>query len=259
MKSIAVSNIKGGVAKTSTATALAAGIKIKNPKSNVLLIDADPQGSIKTQFSLKLQSSQSDFASFLIEDSSFSDSIQKVSTKNGPIDVMISSRKLGDADMKMAAYPRREETLKLRFKKQNINYDFVVIDTSPAMNIVTLNVLTFSDYLLIPVTMDAFAVSNIKYLIDQVGVIKEFYDKAPSILGILPTMFDKRISLSIQGFEAVKKVFGQEIRIFNPIGIDATVKKAQIKKQLIFDFPQSRAASQYQDLTQEILRNMDVK
>jgi chromosome partitioning protein len=253
MKIIAVSNIKGGVAKTSTATALAAGMKIVNPEAKILLIDADPQGSIKTQFGLKLQASQADFSSFLIDDSPFEDAVQQVQTEKGSIDVMISSRRLADADMRMAAYPRREETLKLRFKKKSINYDYIIIDTSPAMNLVTLNVLIFADYLLIPATMDAFAISNIQYLIDQVGVIEEFYDAAPSIMGILPTMFDKRISLSEQGFSAVKKVFGEKYTIFDPIGVDATVKKAQIKKQFIYDFPQSRAAKQYSTLTKKIL------
>ena len=162
MKVIAVTNIKGGVAKTSTATALAAGIKMQRPDASVLLVDADPQGSIKTQFGLKLLASNGDFAGFLIDDVSYLEAIQKVDTDSGPIDVMISSRRLSDADMKMAAYPRREETLKLRFKKQGLNYDYVVIDTSPAMNLVTLNILVFSNYLLIPATMDAFAVSNIK-------------------------------------------------------------------------------------------------
>ena len=120
MKTISISNIKGGVAKTSTATAFAAGLKIKEPKSKVLLIDADPQGSIKTQFGLKLKSSQCDFSSFLIDDYPFEEAVQKVSTSIGEIDIVISSRRLSDADIRMSAYPRREETLKLRFKKNNI-------------------------------------------------------------------------------------------------------------------------------------------
>ena len=222
----------------------------------MLLIDADPQGSIKTQFGLKLKSSQCDFSSFLIDDYPFEEAVQKVSTSIGEIDIVISSRRLSDADIRMSAYPRREETLKLRFKKNNIKYDYVVIDTSPAMNIVTLNVLIFSDYLLIPTTMDAFALSNIKYLIDQLKIIKDFYEKTPTLLGILPTIFDKRISVSAQGLEAVKKAFEPNIRVFSPIGIDSNVKKAQIKKKLIYDFPQSRAAKQYSEMTQDIIKEL---
>ncbi len=253
MTTIAVSNIKGGVGKTSTATALAGGLKLQNQKANILLVDADPQGSIKTQFGLKLHASQGDFSSFLIDNSPFEDAVQKVKTEAGPIDVMISSRRLSDADSRMAAYPRRDETLKLRMKKQDIKYDYIIFDTSPAMNLVTLNVLTFADYILIPVTMDAFAISNIKYLIDQVKVIDEFYDKAPEVLGILPSLYDKRLSMSQQGLEAVRKIFGKDFNIFPPIGIDSTIKKAQVKKQFIYEFPNSRAAEQYKGLTKDIL------
>lgn len=258
MKSIAVMNIKGGVGKTSTAVALAAGIKILRPEAKILLVDADPQGSIKTYFGLKLQNSNDDFSSFLIDDAPFSYAIQQVNTDHGPVDVMISSRKLSDADMKMAAFPRREETLKLRFKKQQIDYDYIVFDTSPAMNVVSLNILTFVDYLLIPATMDAFAISNINYLLDQVNLIKEFYDKAPQVLGILPTMYDKRTTVSAQALEAIKTKFGSSYRVFDPIGIDAIIKKAQVKRQFIFDFDESRAADQYKKLTDKILELVNV-
>lgn len=256
MKVIAVSNIKGGVAKTSTATSIAAGLKIENPDSSVLLIDADPQGSIKTGFGLKLSSTQGDFSAFLIDGVSYLECIQPLETEAGTIDVMPTARRLQEADMKMAAYPRREETLKLRFKKQGINYDYVVIDTSPAMNIVTLNSLIFADYLLIPATMDAFATSNIKYLVDQVKVIAEFYDNPPKILGIVPTMYDKRITLTKSALDALKKRFSKDFRIFDPIGIDATVKKSQLRKKFIYSYPQSRAAAQYKNLTNQIIEQI---
>jgi chromosome partitioning protein len=253
MKSILVTNIKGGVAKSSTAVALATGLKTLLPKSKILLIDGDPQGSIKTYFGLKLQNSNDDFASFLIEDTPFESSIQQIKTQAGPIDVMISSRKLSEADVRMAAFHRREETLKGRFKKQNIQYDFCIIDSSPAMNLVLLNFMTFADYWLIPATMDAFALSNINYLFEQKKLIEEFYDKIPEVLGILPTMHDKRAIVSQQALAAVKTKFEKVCKIFEPIGIDSTVKKAQVKRQLIYDFPESRAAQGYKALTTSII------
>jgi chromosome partitioning protein len=253
MKSILITNIKGGVAKTSTAVAVATGLKLQNPESKILLIDGDPQGSIKTYFGLKLQNSNEDFSTFLIEDTPFENAIQKIKVGKSSIDVMISSRKLSEADIRMSAFHRREETLKGRFKKQNIQYDYCVIDSSPAMNLVLLNFMTFADYWLIPATMDAFAISNINYLFEQKKIIEEFYERSPEIIGILPTMFDKRTTVSQQAYEAVKQIFKKKCRIFEPIGIDSCIKKAQVKKQIIYEFSESRAAENYKNLTKELI------
>ncbi len=253
MKSLLITNIKGGVAKSSTAVAIATGLKLLKPEAKVLLIDGDPQGSIKTYFGLKLQNSDKDFSSFLIEDTPFEDAIQQIAVDNSSIDVMISSRKLSEADVRMAAFHRREETLKGRFKKQNIQYDYCIIDSSPAMNLVLLNFMTFADYWLIPATMDAFAISNINYLFEQKKIIEGFYDRSPTILGILPTMFDKRTTVSQQAYDAIKTKFGDACRIFEPIGIDSTVKKAQVKRQIIYEFADSRAAQGYRQLSSELL------
>ncbi len=253
MKTLLVTNIKGGVAKSSTAVAIATGIKILNPKAKVLLIDGDPQGSIKTYFGLKLQNTDKDFSSFLIEDTPFEEALQKIPVENSSIDVMISSRRLSEADVRMAAFHRREETLKGRMKKHNVQYDYCIIDSSPAMNLVLLNFMTFADYWLIPATMDAFAISNIQYLFEQKKIIEEFYDKSPIILGVLPTMFDKRTTISNQALEAVKHLYGSKCRIFEPIGIDSTIKKAQVKKQIIYAFTDSRAAEGYKNFTGQLV------
>jgi chromosome partitioning protein len=253
MKTILITNIKGGVAKSSTAVAIASGIKLLEPESRVLLIDGDPQGSIKTYFGLKLQNSDKDFSSFLVEDTPFEDAIQKIPVGASFIDVMISSRKLSEADIRMAAFHRREETLKGRFKKQNINYDYCIIDSSPAMNLVLLNFMTFADYWLIPATMDAFAISNINYLFEQKKIIEEFYDKSPVILGIVPTMFDRRTTVSQQAYEAIKTKYSGKCKIFEPISVDSTIKKAQVKKQIIYDFVESRAGAGYKLLTENLV------
>lgn len=253
MTTILITNIKGGVAKSSTAVAVATGIKIKKPEARVLLIDGDPQGSIKTYFGLKLADMDRDFSSFLIDGTRYEDSIQKILVQNSTIDVMVSGRKLSEADIRMSALLRREETLKARFKQQKVDYDYCVIDSSPAMNLVLLNFMTFADHWLIPATMDAFAISNINYLFEQKKMIEEFYDKSPSILGILPTMFDKRTIVSQEALTAVRTKFGDRCKIFEPIAIDSAVKKAQIKRQLIYDMSGSRAAASYKQLTEELV------
>src|SRR5258708_5783718 len=198
MTTLLITNIKGGVAKSSTAVAIATGLKLIKPKARILLIDGDPQGSIKTYFGLKLKNVDRDFSSFLIFGIRYEDTIQKIPVGNSTIDVMVTSRKLSEADMRMATLPRREETLKARFKKQNIEYDYCVIDSSPAMNLVLLNFMTFADHWLIPATMDAFALSNISYLFEQQRIIEEFYNNTPKLLGMLPAIFHGRTQGALQ-------------------------------------------------------------
>ena len=120
------------------------------------------------------------------------------------------------------------------------------------MNLVLLNFMTFADYWLIPATMDAFAISNINYLFEQKRIIEDFYEKSPTILGIVPTMFDKRTTVSQQAYEAIKTKFVSKCRVFEPIGVDSTIKKAQVKKQIIYEFAESRAAEGYRNLTENI-------
>ena len=253
MKTLLITNIKGGVAKSSTAVAVATGIKLVKPKAKVLLIDGDPQGSIKTYFGLKLADPDRDFSALLIDNHPYEDTIQSVPVGNSSIDVMLSSRRLSEADIRMAAYPRREETLKSRFRKQNIQYDYCVIDSCPSMNLVLLNFMTFADAWLIPATMDAFAISNIGYLFEQKQMVEEFFDKSPQILGILPTMFDSRTTVAQQALEAVKIRFGGKCKIFAPIAVDSAVRKAQIQQQLIYDFVGSRAAQSYRKISREVV------
>ena len=109
MKTLLVTNIKGGVAKSSTAVAIATGLKLLKPDSKVLLIDGDPQGSIKTYFGLKLQNSDKDFTSFLIEDTPFEDAIQKgvariAKTVKNVQGAWVKEQKVGITDGKISKY-----------------------------------------------------------------------------------------------------------------------------------------------------------
>lgn len=257
MKTLLVTNIKGGVGKSSSAVAIATGIKLVQPKAKILLIDGDPQASIKTYFGLRIGPDY-DFSTFLIEDTPLQGAVQKLSIRDcGDIDVVLSSRRLSDADIKMAAFPRREETLRMRFKHQADDYDYCVIDSAPAMNLVLLNFMTFCDYWIVPATMDAFSASNIDYLFMQKKLVEEFYEHSINILGILPTVYDKRTIVAQDGLAFVTKKFAKHTTIFEPIPVDSIVKRAQVKKQCIYDFlGRSKAAEAYHKLSGELVGMM---
>lgn len=258
MKSIAVYNQKGGVAKTTTAVNLAAGILMHKPGARVLLIEADSQGSIKTYFRLKHSEATASFAAFLVDGQSInSASANQVEVSNGSkIDVLLASKRLAEADTRMVSFPRREETLRVRFKALGVSeWDYVIIDCAPSLNTVTQNVLTFVDHLVIPATMDPFALPGITSVIAQVKVIEDVYERKINVLGVLPTIFDQRPAVTRDIYATVVEHFREKLRIFEPVGIDSTIKTAQLRQKTIYHYlGKSRAAEQYLNFSRTVLQ-----
>jgi len=260
MISIAIQNVKGGVGKTTTSIHLAAGIVQKKPKSRVLLIDCDSQASIRAYFRVKLNQDEGDFFDFLVNGEKFDRCKLRITTDSENdlgFDVVTSSRKLSDADIRMSTFPRREETLRFRIEDQNIGdqYDYVLFDCPPTLNLVTYNVLTFVDYLIIPSEMDHLSVTGIQTILENVNIVQRYFNRSPKILGILPTKWDQRISITTEVFESLKKGLGEKIHLFKPIRSDVKVKNCQARKRTVFQYaPDSRAAEDYLNFSEEVMR-----
>ncbi len=262
MISIAIQNVKGGVGKTTTSIHLAAGIVQKNPKARVLLIDCDSQASIRAYFRVKLNQDEGDFFDFLVNGEKFDRCKLRITTDSENdlgFDVVTSSRKLSDADIRMSTFPRREETLRFRIEDQNIGdqYDYVLFDCPPTLNLVTYNVLTFVDYLIIPSEMDHLSVTGIQTILENVNIVQRYFNRSPKILGILPTKWDQRISITTEVFESLKKGLGEKIHLFKPIRSDVKIKNCQARKRTVFQYaPESRAAEDYLNFSEEVMRTV---
>lgn len=253
VKKIACISFKGGVAKTSSSVNLAAGIKIQSPSSKVLLIDADPQGSVRSYFQLRLKD-KADFADFLIDGKSPEEGFHQVKTDGGEIDLFLTSKRLATLEQEIASKPKKDELLALRMKKSGLDekYNYIVIDTSPAMGLMNLNVLTYVDSIIIPVDLSAFSIPTIESVLSNLDTLKEFFEKIPSVLGILPTRMDNRSASDKMALEAIKTRYAGKIKVFEPIGLDAGVKRAAVKKQTIYDL-NTRASAQYEMFTKQVV------
>ncbi len=253
-KVIALANQKGGVGKTTTAINLAASLAVLEYK--ILIIDADPQANATSGVGFDVRNVKTSIYECIVDDLDPRKII--LNTDIERLDLIPSHIDLVGAEIEMLNLPNREKVLKYVIEKIRDDYDFIFIDCSPSLGLITVNALTAADSIIIPVQCEYFALEGLGKLLNTIKIIQNRLNPELEIEGFLLTMFDSRLNLANQVHEEVKKHF-QEM-VFDTL-IQRNIKLSEAPsygKPVIMYDANSRGSQSYMELAREILQNNEM-
>lgn len=206
-KIVSITNQKGGVGKTTTAVSLAYGLAEEGKKT--LFVDIDPQANGTSSFGINKRNIARSVYEVLIGECEVGEAILPTVYKN--VDVLPTNMNLAGAEIEMVAMEHREALLKTALNKIRHRYDYIIIDCPPSLSLLTLNALNASNSVIIPLQPEYLALEGVSQLVNTVKLVKSRYNPNLYIEGVLLTMYDGRLNVTLQVANEVKKYFGNKV------------------------------------------------
>jgi len=250
-KILAITNQKGGVGKTTTAINVAAALAANDLR--VLVIDSDPQGNATTGMGATKDPDRPSLYQVLLGGAEIADAILHTGFEG--LDLVPGDKNLVGANLELVDAPRREFRLHDKVEAARAQYDFILIDCPPALDLLTLNALIAADSVLVPIQCEFFALEGISELMDTIQRIRDSFEHSLEIEGILLTMFDDRTNLTRQVANDLRDFFRDQVfETVIPRSIRLAEAPSHGQSILAYDV-RSRGAESYIRLAKEILEN----
>lgn len=250
-KIVAMANQKGGVGKTTTAINLAAALGSAGKK--VLMVDIDPQGNATGGLGVNKREIEGSTYNLLIADTPIEKVLLKTKFKN--LELLPSNINLAGVEIELVELPERTFRLRQALATVRERYDFIIIDCPPSLGLITLNALSAADSVLIPIQCEYYALEGLSQLTATIRQVKRLYNADLELEGVLLTMFDSRLNLTLQVAEEVKKYFKDKL-YHSVIPRNVRLSEAPSYGQPIQYYErESKGAEAYDRLAREFLKN----
>jgi chromosome partitioning protein len=254
-KIISVANQKGGVGKTTTSINISASLAVAERKT--LLIDIDPQANSTSGLGIETSEIQYSIYDVLSSQTPINDVI--IPTKVPNLDIIPSHINLVGSEIELVSLPYREKILKKAFEGLTKDYSYIIIDCPPSLGLLTLNALTASDSVLIPVQAEYYALEGLGQLLNTINIVRKHLNPKLELEGVLITMYDSRLRLSKQVAEEVRKYFRS--KVFNTV-IFRNVRLSEAPsfgKPVILHDAVSMGTYNYIDVANEIIQRNETQ